>query len=108
MIKVNYAVASQVPSEDMPAAGITRGKRGANPTNSTESGHRETAPLAGSATPRVKHPAINVEPWSTSYAQDRTEPKTARAKGKRNANKRMKSIRKQIKTKGGGLCRNGL
>jgi len=94
MIRIGYATASIIPSADMPPPGIIRGKRGANPTNATESGHREAAPLSGSATPRVKHPAINVEPWSSSYAQNRSEPKTARTKGKRNANKRMKSIRK--------------
>jgi hypothetical protein len=97
VIRVNYATASVIPSADMPDPGITRGKRGANPTNSTESGHRETAPLSGSATPRVKHPALNSAPWASSYAQTRTEPKTARTKGKRNANKRMKSIKRQRK-----------
>lgn len=95
MIGLKYSTASMLPSEDMPAPGIYRGKRGANPTNSTESGHRETAPLAGSATPRVQHPALNSAPWSTSYAQPRSEPKTARPKGKRNSNKRMKAIKKK-------------
>jgi hypothetical protein len=94
--KVNYATASIIPSEDMPPAGIYRGKRGANPTNTSESGTtRETAPLSGSATPRVQHPALNSKPWSTSYAQQRSEPKTARPKGKRNARKRMKTIKKK-------------
>src|SRR5208282_4691843 len=96
----NYATASIIPSEDMPAPGIQRGKRGANPTNATDSGHRETAPLEASATPRVKHPALNSAPWSSSYAQPRSEPKAARTKGKRNANKRMKSIKKMPKNKG--------
>jgi len=87
---------SIIPSADLPAPGIVRQQRGANPVNTSRSGNtRETAPLAGNATPRVQHPAINVKPWSTSYAQPRSEPKSARTKGKRNANKRMKSIKRQ-------------
>lgn len=96
MIGTKYPSSSMIPSADLPAPGIVRQQRGANPVNTSQSGTtRETAPLAGSATPRVQHPAINVLPWSTSYAQPRSEPKKTRAVGKRNANKRMKSAKRQ-------------
>jgi hypothetical protein len=93
VIRVNYATASLLPSDTTPDPGIIRAPRGSNPVG--PGGGREMAPLADSATPRVKHPAINSAPWSTSYAQPREEPKSARTKGKRNANKRMKSMNKQ-------------
>ncbi len=96
MIGTKYPTSSMIPSSDLPGPGIVRNTRGANPVNTSRSGDtRETAPLAGNATPRVQHPALNSAPWSTSYAQPRSEPKQARAVGKRNSNKRMKSMKRQ-------------
>jgi hypothetical protein len=98
MIGTKYPMVSTIPSADLPAPGIVRQQRGANPVNTSRSGTtRETAPISGSATPRVQHPALNSLPWSTSYAQPRSEPKQARAVGKRNANKRMKSAKRNKK-----------
>jgi hypothetical protein len=98
VIKVNYAMVSTLPSDEFPAPGIIRTPRGANPVNATQTGHRETAPISANATPRVKNPAINVEPWSTSYAQSRSEPKMARKKSGWNRAKRKNKERRMKKS----------
>lgn len=88
MIRTTYPTYSVVQSEDMAAPGIIRAERGANPVNTP--GNRETAPLELSATPRTKHPKLNREPWTTSYAQSRDEPKTARPKSRYRRSKRTR------------------
>lgn len=58
---------------------------GANPVNLPPAEKSTRPPLASvspNATPRQKHPALNAEPWSRSYAQSRTQPKTATMKRK--------------------------
>jgi hypothetical protein len=56
--------------------------------------HRTMAPLSESANPRVMHPKINRESWATSYAQARTQPGTAQAKGKYQGMKRQRKVQK--------------
>ena len=88
MIRTTYPVFSVVHSEDLAAPGIIRAGLGANPVNAP--GNRETAPLELSATPRTKHPKLNHEPWATSYAQSRSESKTARPKSRYRRAKRTR------------------
>jgi len=95
MIKVGYPVYSVLPSPEQPYPGIIRASRGANPTNAP--GNRETAPLQLNATPRVKHPAINVEPWSRFYAQAREEPRTARPKSRKNKIRRERNEKRRAR-----------
>lgn len=86
MIVVKYPTASALPSSSTPDPGVIRAPLGANPVNAP--GHRETAPLSASATPRVMHPALNNESWAISYGQARTEPRMERRKGKVRSRKR--------------------
>jgi hypothetical protein len=79
---LKHPVISEVPSDDMPAPGIIRAPRGTNPVNASKSGKRETTPLEPLATPRMKHPKLNKESWTTSYAQSRSEPRMARPKAR--------------------------
>lgn len=94
MIKVGYSTLSILPSDNMPDPGVIRAPRGTNPVNATQAGHRETAPLAAGATPRVMHPALNNESWSRSYAQSRSEPKMARPKSRYRRSKRTSNDRR--------------
>lgn len=90
---LTHPVISVIPSDDMPAPGIIRAPRGANPVNSGTGGKRETLPFEYSASPRVKHPKLNKDSWSMSYAQARTEPRMARPKARARRQKRMRSGR---------------
>lgn len=47
----------------------------ANPVGNVLKPTREMAPLEAGANPRVQHPRLNTNPWSTSYAVKRTEPR---------------------------------
>ena len=94
MIRKTYPTYSVVPSEELQAPGIIRQQRGANPVNTSDSGHRETAPLEAMATPRVKHPKLNREPWSTTYAQSRHEGKTQRPKTRYRRQRRQQRERR--------------
>lgn len=94
MIKVPYQMYSVLPSEELQAPGVIRQERGANPVNTSKTGHRETAPLEAMATPRVKHPKLNREPWSTTYAQSRSEGMTERPKSRYRRQRRQTSERR--------------
>lgn len=87
---LTHPVISVIPSDDMPAPGIIRAPRGANPVNSGTGGKRETLPLSYSADVRFKHPKLNKDSWSTSYAQPRTEPRMARPKARARRERRMR------------------
>lgn len=87
---LKHPVISVIPSDDMPAPGIIRAPRGANPVNSGTGGTRETLPLEYSANPRMKHPKLNKDPWPVSYAQARTEPRMARPKARARRDKRTR------------------
>lgn len=86
---LHYKVASELPSQDIPAPGVPRMTRGANPVNATQSGKRETMPLDIMANPRMKHPKLNKESWSTSYAQARSEPRMSRTKARAKRQRRI-------------------
>lgn len=79
-----YATASTLNTADVSSSPM-RTTLGANPVNMPPASKSTRPPLvamAPNATPRQKHPALNAEPWSTSYAQSRTQPKTATMKRK--------------------------
>jgi len=80
MMVKTYPTYSVVPSKSIADPEIQRAPNGANPVNAP--GNRETAPLAAGAPPRVKHPKLNAEPWSVTYGQARSQPKSTTAKSK--------------------------
>ncbi len=86
MQTVKYKMYSVIPLGETRAPAIRMPGFGANPVNAP--GKRESVPLTGGATPRVQHPRLNTTPWPVSYAQARTQPKTATVKAKNNARKR--------------------
>jgi len=55
--------------------------RYANPIGSADRITRETAPMEGRAHPRIKHPKLNTQPWSTSMAVKRKPLPERKSKG---------------------------
>lgn len=99
-------LSSKLPSPDMPTPNIIRAPRGTNPVNASNDGitKRTMTPLAPQANPRVQNPAINVTPWSTSYAKSRSQPKSATMKSSYRARKRAASKKQSMRQRrtGGG------
>lgn len=99
-------LSSKLPSPEMPDAGVVRAPRGSNPVNADNKGatQRIMMPLAPVANPRIMNPTLNTSPWSTSYAQARSQSKTQTAKssyrGKKRAAAKKQSMR-QRRTGGG-------
>lgn len=55
--------------------------RFANPVGNTGTITRETAPMQSRANPRIKHPKLNTQPWSTSMAIKRQPMPNRKSKG---------------------------
>lgn len=97
-------LSSTLPVQTLPDPGVIRAPRGTNPVNASQTGNRPPSPLAPTANPRIQNPAINTTPWTTSYAQSRTQPANARMKSASNASKRKarSAQQKRQRRTGGG------
>lgn len=100
-------LSSQLPVQELPDPGVIRAPRGANPVNADNKGatKRLTMPLSPQANPRIMNPAINTSPWATSYAQSRSQPKSATMKSAKNRRKRQARSAQQHRQRrtGGGV-----
>lgn len=100
-------LSSTLPSPELPDPGVVRAPRGTNPVNASNDGitKRTMQPLAPQANPRIQNPAINTTPWVTSYAQSRSQPKSATMKSTYRGRKRRAAQKQNTRKRstGGGV-----
>lgn len=71
--KYSRVVGTMLPS-DSNVYSLDRYSGPANPVGHPGQITRETFPVSSGAGPRMQHPKLATKPWSSSYAQKRSEP----------------------------------
>ena len=88
-IKVQASAQASYMQSDPTIYSLDRYSGPANPIGSENPSRQQQAVSLGSS-PDILHPALNTEPWATSYAQNRTEPKSVKKSGWRKPKRKSK------------------